>query len=432
MRILEQPELVSAVRELPPPVLSKLIDRIGLEDSGELVALASTEQLERMFDDDLWRSVRAGEDETFRPDRFALWLEVMMEAGEEHFIRRLLELPRDMLALAVHRLVLVIDMDALHDVMSAPTFDAMELDRALEITPYEEWEEFRMFARDPSAWDVVGTALLSLDRDHHQYLRAILEQCCAMSLEFINGNGSLYEVLTTEGLLENDVAAEREDRRAAQGFVSPADARSFLELAKRGETLDERDPITHAYFRDVAKPAVERPGAPQRAGAAAASAQLTAASPGLNRLVALLAEAEVMGAATEQPLAALASGSRPKKGGKKARKLQASRTASRFEAAMAELRERDPSVFSKRIEELGFLMNVVLAGTGDRKGRALRPVDALERVLRACEAGLTALCDSHGSDALSVVTSTAADRLFRRGFGASQPAPSTKKPPSAS
>ena len=34
MRILEQPELVSAVRELPPPVLSKLIDRIGLEDSG--------------------------------------------------------------------------------------------------------------------------------------------------------------------------------------------------------------------------------------------------------------------------------------------------------------------------------------------------------------------------------------------------------------
>jgi Family of unknown function (DUF6178) len=56
MRILEQPELVSAVRELPAPVLSKLIDRIGLEDSGELVALATTEQLERMFDDTWTRS----------------------------------------------------------------------------------------------------------------------------------------------------------------------------------------------------------------------------------------------------------------------------------------------------------------------------------------------------------------------------------------
>lgn len=146
MRILDQPELVSAVRELPPPVLSQLIDRIGLEDSGELVALATAEQLERMFDDDLWKAVRAGQDETFRPDRFALWLSVMMEAGEEHLIRRLLELPRDMLALAVHQLVLVIDMDALADVMSTPTFDAMELDRALENTPYEEWEEFRMFS----------------------------------------------------------------------------------------------------------------------------------------------------------------------------------------------------------------------------------------------------------------------------------------------
>ena len=56
MRILERPGLVAAVRELPGAVLGKLIDRIGLEDAGELVALASTAQLERIFDDDLWRA----------------------------------------------------------------------------------------------------------------------------------------------------------------------------------------------------------------------------------------------------------------------------------------------------------------------------------------------------------------------------------------
>ena len=82
MRILERPGLVAAVRELPGAVLGQLIDRIGLEDAGELVALASTEQLERVFDDDLWRAERAGGDETFRPERFALWLRVMFEAGE--------------------------------------------------------------------------------------------------------------------------------------------------------------------------------------------------------------------------------------------------------------------------------------------------------------------------------------------------------------
>ena len=104
MRILERPGLVAAVRELPGAVLGKLIDRIGLEDAGELVALATTAQLERVFDDDLWGADRAGGDETFRPERFALWLRVMMEAGEAALVERLCELPQDLVALAVHRL----------------------------------------------------------------------------------------------------------------------------------------------------------------------------------------------------------------------------------------------------------------------------------------------------------------------------------------
>src|SRR5262245_9826881 len=107
MRILERPGLVAAVRELPGAVLGKLIDRIGLEDAGELVALASTAQLERVFDDDLWRADRAGGDETFRPERFALWLRVMAEAGEEHLAERLCELPQDRLDVGVRRGVVV-------------------------------------------------------------------------------------------------------------------------------------------------------------------------------------------------------------------------------------------------------------------------------------------------------------------------------------
>src|SRR5262245_50245330 len=107
MRILERPELVAAVRQLPGAVLGRLIDRVGLEDAGDLVALASTEQLERVFDDDLWRAERVGGDETFRPERFALWLRVMLEAGDEQVVQRLCELPQDLVALAVHRLVLV-------------------------------------------------------------------------------------------------------------------------------------------------------------------------------------------------------------------------------------------------------------------------------------------------------------------------------------
>src|SRR6478736_5663727 len=80
--VLESPALVEAVRELSPAVLGKLVDSIGLESAGELVALATTEQLERVFDEDLWREDAVGRDPRFDPARFALWLEILFEAGE--------------------------------------------------------------------------------------------------------------------------------------------------------------------------------------------------------------------------------------------------------------------------------------------------------------------------------------------------------------
>ena len=81
MRILEEPALVSAIRSLPARVLGQLIGHLGLEDSGELIALASTDQLVQIMDNDLWQSERPGEDEAFDAERFSLWLEVMLEAG---------------------------------------------------------------------------------------------------------------------------------------------------------------------------------------------------------------------------------------------------------------------------------------------------------------------------------------------------------------
>lgn len=381
LRIFDQPQLVSAVRELPPAMFSALIERVGLEDAGELVALATADQLERVFDDDLWKAVRAGEDETFRPDRFAVWLEVMSEAGEAHLVRRLRELPQDLLALAVQRLALVVDNDELAGVTAASTYDAEDLADVLDRVPSDEWEELRMIPRDPGTWETVWTALQALDRDHHAQLRALLEQCCAITTEFINGNGGLYAVLTSGELLESDVAAAREDRRAAQGFVSPADARGFLALARRGDALDRRDAITAAYFRELA-PAIAAP----------ASGDAT----GEPRLVALLREEQLVDA---RPLALLGSGSAP-----------TTTAAPRFEAAMRALRERDAVVFSQRLQELGYLVNVVIAGDRGPDGHALRPVEALDRVLRACEAGL------QGDDAVSSIAQTPADQLFRRGF----------------
>jgi hypothetical protein len=361
LRILERPGLIAAVRELPAPVLGKLIERIGLEDAGELVALATTAQLERIFDDDLWRAERAGGDETFRPERFALWLRVMLDAGEALLVQRLCELPQELLALAVHRLALVLDMDVLAEQLGPGDEEAEALALALERSVVEEWEEFRVIARDPDAWDDVWGALLSLDRDHHDRLRAILEQCCAMSTEYISGQGGLFQVLTAAEMLDSDVAAARDDRRVAEGFVSPADARAFLALARRGGAGDARDPITRAYFR-----ALEPKETPRQEARAAAKTDEPA-----RQLAALLREAEVIAPPPAQPLPALTDGST----------ANPHLVAPLFEQAMTDLRQRDPALFSTRVRELGYLVNVWIAG-GAHEGRRPRPVEALETVLR--------------------------------------------------
>ena len=420
LRILERPALVAAVRELPGAVLGKLIERIGLEDAGELVALATTAQLERVFDDDLWRAERVGGDETFRPERFALWLRVMLDAGEGLMVQRLCELPQELLALAVHRLVLVLDMDVVAEQLAPGDEEAEALERALETSLVEEWEEFRLIARDPDVWDDVWGALLSLDREHHDRLRAILEACCAMSTEYISGQGGLFQVLTAEEMLDGDVAAARDDRRVAEGFVSPADARAFLALARRGGGGgDVRDPITRAYFRNLAPQEGPKRGPKQGAKARAMTGEppkrpaelATDAASG--DLAALLREAEVIGPAMEQPLAALL----PAPEGKTA-SAKPHLVAPLFEQAMTDLRQRDPALFSTRAQELGYLVNVWIAG-GAHEGRRPRPVEALETVLVACEAGMRAQLAAKRAtpaQALAVLLRTPADTLFARGF----------------
>jgi Family of unknown function (DUF6178) len=378
MRILEQPGVVAAVRDMPGARLAELVDQIGLEDAGELIALASTEQLERLFDVDLWRADRAGDDETFRPERFALWLRVMREAGEEVLVQRLSELPQDLVALAVHRLALVLDMDVVEEQLGWAGDEAAPIEQALEAAAFEQWEEFRVIARAPDVWEDLWTTLVSLDRDHHDRLRAILEQCCAMSTEYISGQGGLYQVLTSDEMLESDVAAAREDRRAAEGFVSPADARAFLELARRGDREDERDPFTRAYFRAVPAARLDLGAERRPRPEPAAPAEVTALA-GRSHLVAPL-----------------------------------------FEEAMSEMRQRDPALFAARVRELGYLVNVWMAG-GAHEGRSPRPIEALELVLRTCDAGLAARLPPGQIDrqqALAVLTATPADALFRRGFRA--------------
>jgi hypothetical protein len=433
--VLESPALVAAVRELEPAMLGKLIDAIGLESAGELVALASTSQLERVFDEDLWREDAVGDDPRFDPARFALWLEILLEAGETAVIARLTELPLDFLILAFARLVLVVDIDRLGVELSEDEEELELVEKALDASSCEEWEEFRLIARDQRAFDSVVTALFALDRDHHELLRRILERCTAVSSEYIADNGGLYEVLSADEMLEGDARAERDDRRAAEGYVAASDARSFLALARQGAgTPGERDPVTRAYFRELDRNARTTPG---RARTRAAKSETT---PDIERLTRLLAELT----ATDET-AAVRSGTALHEAGKprserashqggSSRTGTAEREAALVAApsalllgrALAELENADPALHAERLEELGFLANVLIAGEPHR-GRRFRPIEALETAVSVCDQALAdelgtprGTTDDRLQAAVALVRSRHLDELFRRGWHARQ------------
>ncbi|MDT8285056.1 MAG: hypothetical protein RQ767_05980, partial [Thermovirgaceae bacterium] len=89
-----------------------------------------------------------------------------------------------------------------------------------------------LIARRHDGWDALITALVALDERHNDVLNRVLFRCWRAAHEQLDDAGGLYALLTAEDVLEVDAAAEREDRRAALGYVSPASARAFLGLAQ--------------------------------------------------------------------------------------------------------------------------------------------------------------------------------------------------------
>jgi hypothetical protein len=392
-RVLETPDLALQVRALAPPVLGKLIERVGLEDAGELVAFATTDQLAAVFDEDLWRSdrARAGEDERFDADRFLVWLEVLLEAGDRFVAMKLFELPTELVTLAFHKHLLVLDMDALVAEMEGGGDDVDQVEKALSDCLFEELEEYRVIARRHEGWDNLLTAILALDRDHHDYLVKILDRCAMMSSEYIADNGGLYDVLMSDEMLEGDVAADREDRRAEAGHVAPSSAAAFLKLARMpAENATERDPLTKAYFRSLAK---EIP--------TATTTSPRGDAPPRQDLLSILRESEVIEREPPRLLAGPAD----------------ARDESVLRRGLRGLAEENPDAFAARSEELAYLANVLSSGC-ELEGRRLRPAEAVQAALATCNFGLEMIVAKAAGrererEPAQVLASHTADRLFR-------------------
>lgn len=85
-RMLDEPDLVTLVQTLEPTQLARVIEHIGLEDASEILQFATTTQLGSVIDDDVWRAAFPGQDPSFDAARFLLWLDVLLECGEEDWL----------------------------------------------------------------------------------------------------------------------------------------------------------------------------------------------------------------------------------------------------------------------------------------------------------------------------------------------------------
>lgn len=385
-RILDEPELPILIPSLDARTLVGVVRHVGLEDAAEILSFASAAQLESMFDEELWTSPGAGQDDVFDGARFSLWLEVLLEGGEEQAIEKVARMNEDLLALGLSRLVMVFDMDAMAAEMSERHDDARDaIEKVLESQLWEELEEFRFIARDGRGWDAVVTLLVGLDKDHHALLRRLLARLVAATEQRVEDEGGLYEVLTSSETLEADVAGDREDRREREGFVSPSQAAAFLRLAilatkEQALASKEMDPVERAYRRAL-------PARPARQ-----SVDLTS-----RPLLRVLAETGLF-SAPASGLVLLDPDERPE--------------PNDVSAALSALRAEDPRRYAEQLEALAFLVNTLVAYFGEP--RADR-TSASHGVLGPCNEGAAYVAERRGLDVATVVREHGMVHLFRIG-----------------
>jgi hypothetical protein len=172
-----------------------------------------------------------------------------------------------------------------------------------------------------------------------------------------------------------DVALGREARRDAQGYVTPAQARAFLQTSRRIDrrhgAMPLRDPLTHAYFRDVEARSDRDPNSSR----VMPRSQETAREPtteAVTAIVDLLHEAGVMPQAPK----ALLEASQPR----------AHRFA-RIETHLQFVHDADPDAFATRGAELAYLANVITAGS-TLQARPIAEKEASDAAMATCNLGL--------------------------------------------
>jgi hypothetical protein len=346
-------DLVRAVPELAPEALHQLILHRGLDASGDLVAAATDEQLTSVFDLDLWQSPKPGLAETLDVRRFGEWMEALVDHDPSQAARTVAALDARLAIAAISRYIRVFDPGTFERVV--PT---EEVDHDLGPPPFDglsyECAGYVIRARRIDNWDAIVSLLNTLQDDHPDRFDEVMHGCRRLSNSAPEVDG-LDDLRDLPGQALHDATLAREDRQSARGYVTPADARAFLEMARRAR---HHAPEAHQQPQQSQQSRQPRQQGRQQSRGPSPGARPSVVAPNQDDLRALIA--------------------RP--GGDDANQT-------RMWRAMRHLGEQDADIFDQRMSELAYLAGTLVAGCslGDRP---FTPREAHDAAIAICNIGL--------------------------------------------
>jgi uncharacterized protein DUF6178 len=253
---LSAPNLARVVPQLPPEMLHRVVQHCGLEECGELLVLATPDQLAHVFDRDLWRGAGAAAFEQLDADRFGVWLEVLVQADAVAAAALVAGMDVDLMATALAQHIRVFDHSS---VVWYPTLDGemasstpfLDLDERVDVGGYV------LLPKREGPQDAIAALLTALDERHRDYFSRLMSGCVRLSHSTPEVDG-LDHLMGAGDQAMFDAADAREGRLASQGYVAPAQARAFLEMARRIDlrsgTVCPPNPIAVQYLRNLVDP----------------------------------------------------------------------------------------------------------------------------------------------------------------------------------
>src|SRR5262247_2080267 len=385
-RILNTPSLEQVIPRLRPDLLHRVIQTCGLEDCGEIVALATPEQLARIFDLDLWRAAKAGRDEQFDADRFGVWLEVLVESGAAAAAQKLAGMDVDLVIAGLAQHALVYDIAAITPYETTDgeliTFYADAI-RVFDDGLKFDVGGYLLLAKRADSWVAIVEVLTSLDARHPDYFHQLMQGCRALSNSGREIDG-LDDLLSEGDQAMLDLAVDREQRREIQGYVTPAQSRAFLQMSRElrlgSDAAPPANPLAGAYFRAIDETrAADVNSASSEPGLLAAGSEATTDPPipeDFAEAVASVFEVLLDAGILAQPPRSLPNGS-------DGRAPRLGHIRSRLEFAL----DQDHTAYSARNEELAYLANTLIAGCSIQ-GRPFTAQEASDAAVAICNLGL--------------------------------------------